>query len=74
MSGQLICLVFAFVLFTLGASSRWWPSTPPYYPTLVSAGLAFWVLASLLPLIKYKRPRLDASGAEWEVSIYGSGK
>ena len=53
MSGSLICLVFAFVLFCIGASSRWWATNPsPYYPTVISAGLAFWVLSSLLPLIK----------------------
>lgn len=45
-----ICLVFAFVLFILSALSRWWTAPPvPYYPALLSLGLAFWVLASLLP-------------------------
>ena len=52
MSGSLICLVFAFVLFVLGAASRWWTSPNPYHPHLISAGLAFWVLATLLPMIK----------------------
>jgi hypothetical protein len=52
MSGSLICLVFAFVLFALGAASRWWTSPNPYHPHLISAGLAFWVLATLLPMIK----------------------
>ena len=52
MSASLICLVFAFVLFCLGASSRWWASPTPYYPALISAGLAFWVLSALLPLIR----------------------
>jgi hypothetical protein len=48
----LVCLVFAFVLFVLGAMSRWWSAPPnPYYPSLISAGLAFWVLASLAPML-----------------------
>ena len=45
----LVCLVFAFVLFCLGGFSQW--RSYPYSLSLVSAGLAFWVLASLLPLI-----------------------
>jgi hypothetical protein len=45
-------MVFAFVLFVLGAASRWWAAPNPYYPSLISAGLAFWVLAALLPMIK----------------------
>jgi hypothetical protein len=45
-------MVFAFVLFVLGALSRWWSNPNPYYPSLVSAGLAFWVLASLWPMLK----------------------
>lgn len=50
----LVCLVFAFVLFVLGAMSRWWNGpnpANPYYPALMSAGLAFWVLASLAPML-----------------------
>jgi hypothetical protein len=47
----LICLVFAFVLFVLGAVSRWWNAPNPYYPALLSAGLAFWVLATLAPML-----------------------
>jgi hypothetical protein len=47
----LVCLVFAFVLFVLGAMSRWWSAPNPYYPALMSAGLAFWVLAQLAPLL-----------------------
>lgn len=49
--GSTICLVFAFVLFVIGAVSYWRQPPTPYYPSLISAGLAFWVLASLLPLI-----------------------
>ena len=45
----LVCLVFAFVLFVLGAFSHW--RTYPFALSLVSAGLAFWVLASLAPMI-----------------------
>jgi len=47
----LVCLVFSFVLFVLGALSRWWAASNPYYPALMSAGLAFWVLASLMPML-----------------------
>jgi len=47
----LLCLVFAFVLFVLGAVSRWWNAPNPYYPALMSAGLAFWVAAQLAPLL-----------------------
>lgn len=49
----LICLVFAFVLFILSAASRWWAVDRPYYPSLLSLGLAFWILgAYLLPAFK----------------------
>ena len=51
MSASLICLVFAFVLFCLGGSTRFWVSQAPYYGSFISAGLAFWVLATLLPLM-----------------------
>jgi len=40
----LILLVFAFVCFTLSA---FWQPNPPRF-NLVSAGLAFWVLATIL--------------------------
>jgi hypothetical protein len=43
----LICLVLAFVLFALGAFA--WPvPIEPYRVKIVSAGLMFWVLASLI--------------------------
>lgn len=50
---SLVCLVFAFVLFTIAAFNQWRtaPNPAPYFPSIVCAGLAFWVLASLLPMI-----------------------
>ena len=41
----LILLVFAFVLFAISAV---WNPTAPWYPRLVAAGLAFWVLTEIL--------------------------
>lgn len=45
-----ILLVFSFVFFTLGAIWGPGPAPAPWYGrfNLVSAGLAFWVLAILL--------------------------
>lgn len=44
---SLICLVFAFVLFFIGAFA--WPvPVEPYRLKIVSAGLMFWVLAQLV--------------------------
>lgn len=40
----LILLVFAFVLFVIGA---WGPAIEPYWRRIVSAGLACWVAAEL---------------------------
>lgn len=49
-----VFLVFAFVLFVIGASSRWWSATgQPYFPSIVSAGLAFWVLAAIWPMLPH---------------------
>ena len=45
--GQQLFLVFAFVLFILGAWSRWWGPERQYYPAFISAGLAFCVAAVL---------------------------
>jgi hypothetical protein len=51
-TSALVCLVFAFVLFVLGAlAPRFWPEPPARRYDLLSAGLAFWVLATLLPLM-----------------------
>lgn len=44
---SLICLVFAFVLFVLGAG-LWFAPVEPYRLRIVSAGLAFLVLAQLV--------------------------
>jgi hypothetical protein len=55
---SILCIMLAFLLFCIDASSRWWPYTPnpaarPWYPTLQSLGLAFLVLGVwLLPLMK----------------------
>jgi hypothetical protein len=53
---SVLCVMLSFILFLLGASSRWWsyatPNPRPYYPAFISAGLAFLVLGVwLLPLI-----------------------
>ena len=42
----LICLVFAFVLFAIGAFA--WPVPEPHRTKVVSAGLMFWVLAQII--------------------------
>ena len=44
---SLICLVFALVLFALGAFA-WPPIVEPWRVKIVSAGLMFWVLAQLV--------------------------
>ena len=49
MSISVVFLVFAFVIFAIGAWSRWWASPQPYYPAFMCAGLMFWVLAQLWP-------------------------
>lgn len=36
-----ICIVMAFLIFCIGAWSRWWASPTPYYPAFICAGLAF---------------------------------
>jgi hypothetical protein len=46
-----ILLVVAVIMFAIGAWSRWWPSPAPYYPAFISAGLFFWALSQLWPLI-----------------------
>jgi hypothetical protein len=48
-----VCLIFAFVLFVIGAFSWFRQQNPPYtwFPHVVSLGLAFWVLAQLWPMI-----------------------
>ncbi len=49
MTVQSLFLVIALILFAMGAWSRWWGGPPerPFYPTLVSGGLFFWVLSVL---------------------------
>ena len=50
-----ILLVVAVILFALGASSRWWgsPADPrgPYFGSLMCAGLFFWSLSQLWPML-----------------------
>jgi hypothetical protein len=48
-----VCLIFAFVLFVIGAFSWFRQQNPssPWFPHVVSLGLAFWVLAQLWPII-----------------------
>jgi len=48
---QVVFLVVAAVLFAGGAWSRWWATPQPYYPSLVCAGLFFWVLSVLWPMV-----------------------
>ncbi len=40
---SILCVMVAFILFVMGAWSRWWSADPrgPFYPAFVSAGLAF---------------------------------
>ena len=47
-----VFLIVALVLFAMGAWSRWWVAPSPYYPTFVCAGLFFYVLAQLWPLLR----------------------
>lgn len=44
-------LVAALIIFAIGAWSRWWASPEPYYPAFLCAGLFFWVLSQLWPMI-----------------------
>jgi hypothetical protein len=48
--GSIICRVAALIIFAIGAWSRWWgvPGDRPYYPTLISLGLFFWVLSTIV--------------------------
>jgi hypothetical protein len=52
---SVLFVMLAFILFLLGASSRWWrvgPDPRPFYPALLSLGLAFLVLGVwLIPLM-----------------------
>jgi hypothetical protein len=52
----LVLLIVAVVLFAIGAFSRWWntpPTAPPYYPSFICAGLFFWALSQLWPLLNH---------------------
>ena len=54
MSISVVFLVLAVLLFGFGAFSRWWrnvPDRPPYYPAFIAAGLFFWALSQLWPLL-----------------------
>jgi hypothetical protein len=49
--GSVICRVAALIIFALGAWSPYWgPASGgrAYYPTLISLGLFFWVLSTIL--------------------------
>jgi hypothetical protein len=52
---QIFFLVVSLVLFALGAWPRWGgapgPGPWPWYPPVISAGLFFYVLAQLWPMI-----------------------
>jgi hypothetical protein len=48
---NVVFLVIAVVLFGIGAFSRWVAAATPWYPSFVCAGLFFWALASLWPLL-----------------------
>jgi hypothetical protein len=51
-TGAEILLIVAIVIFAIGAWSRWWgnPQTP-YWPAFICAGLFFWALSQLWPLV-----------------------
>ena len=51
MSVSVVFLVVAVILFGMGAFSRWWPAPQPWYPAFVSAGLFFWSLSQLWPMV-----------------------
>lgn len=46
----LVCQIFAFVLFVIAAGIPY-AAPDPRRGRLVAAGLAFWVMASLVPMI-----------------------
>jgi uncharacterized membrane protein YiaA len=48
---SLLFLVLAVVMFAIGAWSRWWANERPYYPTFICAGLFFYSLSQLWPLV-----------------------
>jgi hypothetical protein len=48
---SVLFLVVAVILFAIGAWSRWWAAPQPYYPAFLSAGLFFWALSQLWPMI-----------------------
>jgi hypothetical protein len=50
---QIFFMVVALVLFAIGAWPFWSVATQPrpYYPSMISGGLFFYVLAQLWPLI-----------------------
>lgn len=46
-----LLLTVSVILFAISAWSRWWASPAPYYPAFISAGLFFWALSQLWPMI-----------------------
>jgi len=51
MSISALFLVAAFIVFLMGAWSRWWASPQPYWPAFLSAGLALYTLSVLWPML-----------------------
>ena len=53
MSFAVVFLVIAVIVFAIGAWSRWWGTagSPPYYPAFLCAGLFFWALSQLWPVL-----------------------
>jgi len=47
-----VFLIVSLIFFAFGAWSRWWVSPQPYYPTLISGGLFFYVLSILWPMLR----------------------
>jgi hypothetical protein len=50
-----VFLVIAVILFAIGAWSRWWGTAAdprgPYFGSFLCAGLFFWALSQLYPLL-----------------------
>jgi hypothetical protein len=51
MSVSIVFLVVAVILFALSVFSRWWTAPQPWYPAFLSAGMFFWSLSVLWPMI-----------------------
>jgi hypothetical protein len=51
MKFNVVFLIVAVVLLAIGAFSRWFPSPTPWYPSFLCAGLFFWALSALWPML-----------------------